>query len=151
MNHMPTKEIVPIFASTKLKLRKHEYMIVSLPIEYKERALDSFKNLSAFNSITIDTDEVSIILRSSDWRRLRKEFPLQISEGPYRIITFDIVLDLNLVGFLSVITALLADAGISVFAISTYLRDHILVKSGDVDGAMRLLNELIEKCKSTNL
>jgi len=151
MKHMPLKEMMPIFASTKLKLRKYEYMIVSLPIEYKERALDSFKNLSAFNSITIDTDEVSIILRSSDWRHLRKEFPLQISEGPYRIITFDIVLDLNLVGFLSVITALLADAGISVFAISTYLRDHILVKSGDVDGAMRLLNELIEKCKSTNL
>ena len=151
MKHMPLKEMMPIFASTKLKLRKYEYMIVSLPIEYKEKVLDLFKYLSAFNSITIDTDEVSIILRSSDWRRLRKEFPIQISEGPYRIITFDIVLDLNLVGFLSVITALLADAGISVFAISTYLRDHILVKSGDVDGAMSHLNELIEKCKSTNL
>ena len=151
MKHMPTKEMMPIFASTKLKLRQHKYMIVSLPVENKEKVLDLFKYLSAFNSITIDTDEVSIIIRTNDWRHLRKEFPVRTSEGPYRIITFDIVLDLNLVGFLSVITDLLAEAGISVFAISTYLRDHILVKSGDVDEAMKILNELIEKCKSTNL
>lgn len=151
MSYMPTKEMMPIFASTKLKLHQHDYMILSLPVENKEKALDLFKYLSTFNSITIDTDEISVIVSSHDWRRLEKEFPVHTFEGPYSIITFDIVLDLNLVGYLSVITALLAEAGISVFAISTYLRDHILIKSGDVEKAMKLLNELIEKCKSTNL
>ncbi|MCK5670788.1 ACT domain-containing protein [Candidatus Bathyarchaeota archaeon] len=68
-------------------------------------------------------------------------------EGPYRTITFDIVLDLSLVGFLSVVSAVLAESGISIYALSTYLRDHILVKSSQADETVRVLDELIMRCR----
>ncbi|MCW4012778.1 MAG: ACT domain-containing protein, partial [Candidatus Bathyarchaeota archaeon] len=65
-------------------------------------------------------------------------------------ITFDIVLDLSLVGFLSVVSAILADEGISIYAISTYLRDHILVKTSEVEKTIQVLENLINRCNNTN-
>ena len=143
--------MMPIFASTELKIHPQDYVIVSLPVEEKDNALKSFSLLSSFSSITIDYEEISLILKESDWKILLDRFPKSLCEGPYRVITFDIVLDLNLVGFLSVISSILADEGISIYAVSTYLRDHILVKSKDAEKAILRFKELIEKCKATIL
>jgi len=63
------------------------------------------------------------------------------------LITFDIVLDLSLVGFLSVVSSVLADEGVSIYALSTYLRDHILVKKVDAARAIAALDRLIERCR----
>lgn len=149
MGHMPSPEMVPVFASTNLRLQPDEYTIVSLPVSEKERAYELFKPFSAFSSITIVEDEVSLILKSSDWDIIRIEFDFYEVEAPYSVITFDIVLDLSLVGYLSVVSAILADDGISIYAVSTYLRDHILVKSADARRTMTVLTDLIEHCKST--
>ena len=149
MNHMPIDEMIPVFASTKLKLHPRDYMIVSLQVMEKEKSLELFKPLDPFSSITVDIDEVSLILGMDDWEAIKGNFMDFLVEGPYRAITFDIVLDLSLVGFLSVVSAVLADASVSIYAISTYLRDHILVKAEDQDKAMRVLGELIQRCKAT--
>jgi len=142
--------MMPVFASTKLKLHPDEYTIVSLPVEKQDMALELFKPLSPFSSITVDTEEVSLILKTSEWEKMKEHFPVFESEAPYSVITFDIVLDLSLVGFLSVVSAILADEGISIYAISTYLRDHIMVKTKEADRTIRVLEELIQRCKSTN-
>lgn len=149
MNNMPSEEMIPVFASTELKLHPREYMIVSLPVVEKERALELFKPLMPFSSVTVDSEEVSLILGADDWKEMSDIFPCYEAEGPYKAITFDIVLDLSLVGYLSVVSAVLADAGISIYAVSTFLRDHILVKAEDSGDAMRVLGELIQRCKST--
>ena len=142
--------MMPVFASTKLKLHPDEYTIVSLPVEKQDMALELFKPLSPFSSITVDTEEVSLILKTSEWEKMKEHFPVFESETPYSVITFDIVLDLSLVGFLSVVSAILADEGISIYAISTYLRDHIMVKTKKADRTIQVLEELIQRCKSTN-
>jgi len=149
MNHMPSDEMIPVFVSTKLKLHPRGYMIVSLPVSEKEKPLELFKPLDSFSSITVDIDEVSLILGVDDWETIKSNFPEYLVEGPYRVITFDIVLDLNLVGYLSIVSAVLADEGVSIYAISTYLKDHILVKAEDSDKAMRVLGELIQRCNVT--
>lgn len=147
-NILPSPKMIPVFASTKIHLHPDEFIITSLPLSEKERALEAFKNLDPFSSVTVDHTEVSLIIRTSDWATLGPLFESSESEGPYRAITFDIVLDLSLVGFLSVVSAVLAEAGISIYTISTYLRDHILVKSSHADDAVRVLNELIQRCRT---
>jgi uncharacterized protein len=146
----PSDDMMPVFAATELKLHPDEYSIVSLPVEDKSRALDLFKPLDPFCSVTIDTDEVSLILKEGDWDMIMDDFNGYEVEGPYRVITFDIVLGLGLVGYLSVVSAVLAEAGISIYAVSTYLRNHILVKSDDASRAMQVLGELVERCRITN-
>ena len=140
--------MMPIFASTKLHLHPDEFAIVSLPLSEKTKALDAFKNLEPFSSVTVDHAEVSLILRTSDWEKMEHLFEPSEADGPYSAITFDIVLDLSLVGFLSVVSAVLAEAGISLYALSTYLRDHILVKTSQADDAEKVLAELILRCQA---
>jgi hypothetical protein len=51
-------------------------------------------------------------------------------------------LPFNLVGFLAEISKALADENISVFVISAYSTDHILVKKRDLVKAIKKLKEL---------
>ena len=48
-------------------------------------------------------------------------------------------LDFSLVGILSRLSAVLAEAGIGIFAVSTYNTDYILVKEKDLDRALAAL------------
>ena len=136
-----------ILAQTVIKENQDDYSIVFIDPGQKNEALDLLMNLKPFNSYTITSDEVSLVLRSSDWAKLSGSFPKNRTEEPYRLITFDIVLDLSLVGFLSVVSTALAESGVSVYAISTYLKDHILVKKQDAAKAIRVLNSLIAEAR----
>ena len=49
------------------------------------------------------------------------------------------VLDFSLIGILSKISGLLADAQIGIFAVSTYNTDYILVKKENYEKALRVL------------
>lgn len=60
----------------------------------------------------------------------------------WRLITFDLVLPFSLVGFLAKISASLAKAKISVFVLSSYSTDHILVRNKDLKSALQILSDL---------
>lgn len=49
------------------------------------------------------------------------------------------VLDFSLIGILSKLSAVLADNGIGIFAVSTYNTDYILVKKENFDRALNVL------------
>ncbi len=122
-------------------------MIVSVSRDEEEKARRLMEDLEPFSSVTFDVKEVSLVLKAEEWDGLKVNFRDYDEEGPYRLITFDIVLDLAIVGYLAVMSRILADAGISIYALSTYLRDHILVKESDTETAMEALEGLIEECK----
>lgn len=143
----PSPEMRPVFASTVVKTHPDDYVVVSIGRAEEESAREAFKGLQPWSSVTYDHMEVSVVLRESEWGRLGDGFRSYRVEGPYTLITFDIVLDLSLVGFLSVVSSVLADEGVSIYALSTYLRDHILVKKVDAGRAVAALERLIEGCR----
>jgi hypothetical protein len=147
---MPKGEIRQIFAETVLREHDHDYSIVMIDLSEKETAKNVFKNLQPFSSITFTREEVSVVLKTNDWNIFKDNFSEYRQQEPYRLITFDIVLDLSLVGFFSVVSSVLAERNISIYCISTYLKDHILVKKTDVSKAIEVLKEIIIQCKSTN-
>ena len=51
------------------------------------------------------------------------------------------VLDFSLTGILARLSAVLAEAKIGIFAVSTYNTDYLLVKEADFDRAVRALTE----------
>ena len=65
----------------------------------------------------------NVLAREDDWRALR----------------VDGTLDFSLIGILSGITSVLAQAGVSVFCVSTYNTDYILVKEADLSAAATAL------------
>ena len=136
-----------LIAATEVVLYPEPLMIVSVSRDEEEKARRLMEDLDPFSSITFDVSEVSLVVKTVEWDDLKENFHYYEEEGPYRLITFDIVLDLSIVGYLAVISRILADAGISIYALSTYLRDHILVKESDAETAMEALKWLIEDCK----
>jgi hypothetical protein len=86
-----------------------------------------------FYSITRTGDELSLVLPESVKIEGNKSDPGWACfkvEGP---------LDFGLVGILAGISSVLADAGVSIFALSTFDTDYILVKREQVEAAKEAL------------
>jgi len=88
-----------------------------------------------------DAHEVTLLLDETDWRTMRHAVRDARVEGDFRLLTFDIELDWKVVGFLSLVTKILAAASISCGAISSFSRDHLLIKQDDLGRALRILGE----------
>jgi len=63
-------------------------------------------------------------------------------EGDWRMITFDMVLPLSLVGFLAAVSGALADAGVNIFTVSAYTTDHVFVKNQKLGISVKTLEKL---------
>ena len=79
-------------------------------------------------------EELSLVCRTEDT-------PARTTarDDGWRAFRIQGVLDFSLIGILSRLTTLLAEAGIGIFAVSTYNTDYVLVKAGDFDRAMAVL------------
>lgn len=86
-----------------------------------------------------DGHEVTLLLDETDWRTMRHAVRDARVEAGFRLLTFDIELDWNVVGFLAHVTQLLAAAGISCGALSAFSRDHLLIRQDDLGTALRVL------------
>lgn len=63
------------------------------------------------------------------------------AEHGWKCIKVEGVLDFSLTGILSSLAAPLAENGISLFAVSTFNTDYLLVKSGDIGKAKAVLEK----------
>ncbi len=61
---------------------------------------------------------------------------------PSRLITLTVHSALDAVGFLAAVTARLAEAGISVNAVSAFYHDHLFVPEQRAEEALRLLQQM---------
>jgi hypothetical protein len=88
-----------------------------------------------------DRFEVTLLVEEDDWRAMRHAARDARVEAGFRLVTFDIELPWNVVGFLARVTEILAGAGVAVGALSAFSRDHLLVKQADLGKALRILGE----------
>lgn len=79
-------------------------------------------------------EEVSIVCETKDVPELTIE-----REDGWRALRIEGMLDFSLVGILSKLSAVLAAAGIGIFAVSTYNTDYVLVKGEDLADAIDAL------------
>ncbi|MBU1252047.1 MAG: ACT domain-containing protein [Nanoarchaeota archaeon] len=91
----------------------------------------------AFANIT-NGDEITVIIGKN---KINQEDILDI-EGGWKLITFNTILDFSLTGFISKISSVLAEENISIFVISSYSTDHVLVKKENLDKALVVLKNL---------
>ncbi|MEP6704507.1 MAG: ACT domain-containing protein [Acidobacteriota bacterium] len=86
-----------------------------------------------------DNKEVTLLLDDIDFGTIRHAVRDAKTEGGFRLLTFDTVLDFTVVGFLAEITRILGDAGVSIVVLSAFSRDHLLVKQADLANALKAL------------
>ena len=129
--------------SLPLHLPESTFAIVSIPRARYGEALAFLADVEGFVAIMRDNEEVSIVLAEEAWHSIaasHTELRVVARVAPgWRLIQFDTVLDFSLVGFLAQVSRLLADAGISVFTISTYRTDAILVQESKYPLAVSII------------
>lgn len=101
----------------------------------KNTQIPSWIDGDAYFSITKTDEELSVICSENrvpndvkaekDWRAFKVNGPL----------------DFSLTGILASLASPLAQAGISIFAVSTFDTDYILVKSDKMDEAVKVLRD----------
>lgn len=113
-----------------MKLLKEQYGVCRLD---KTALIPEWAQNSDFFSITRTSDELSIVC-------IDDNIPVHVKcEKDWRVLKVQGPLDFSLIGILASISAVLAQKGISIFAISTYDTDYILVKNKDIDDAIESL------------
>lgn len=146
---MMTSKVKKLVAKTNLIVLPEEYSIVSIPVEQKETVRDVMGELDVFCSVTFERDEITLIIPEEVWSGIKKRFSGFSRESGYKIITFDIPLEWTVTGYLAQFTSVLAENDISIGVISTYLKDHIIVKSEILDKSFHVLKEFIESCRES--
>ena len=84
-----------------------------------------------------EREGTTLVIRREDAER--GGLPYQCAS---RLITLTVHSSLEAVGFLAAITARLAEAGISVNAVSAFHHDHLFVPDGRADEALKLLQDM---------
>ena len=111
------------------QLAAGEYVFCTFPARKTPRTLSP---LCAFQ----EKAGTSVVCRRRDADRLGLTY-----EGCYRLITLRVYSPLAAVGFLAVITAELARAGIPCNAVSAFHHDHLLVPTRDARRALARLRK----------
>lgn len=137
-------DIEELLRRTRVSVSPGFYFLVGLRHEDWQRMLEN-PELSPRGDAPFmllrDEHEVTLLLDEADWRTMRHAARDARVEGGFRLVTLDVELAWNVVGYLARITALLSSAGLSVGALSAFSRDHLLIKQDDLGTALRVLGE----------
>lgn len=115
----------------KLELLKNEYAVCRLEAS---APIPTWISGNDFVSITRTKEELSIVC-------LDKAIPEGTRfKNAWKIIKVLGPLDFSLIGILSSISTVLTQAHVSIYALSTYNTDYILVQKNELDNAMNALS-----------
>lgn len=113
-----------------LKIIEGNYVI------YKTEVFDSSIIKNEFTFISYTDEELSVVCKEEF---LPKN--ASILESNYKLFRIEGTLDFSLIGIIAKISGLFAENGISIFVVSTFNTDYILVKQDKFDIAISLLKE----------
>jgi len=117
----------PDFNNLKIKISDEKFAVMRSRRVYT----DAFANIK-------DNGEITVIIGQNKVN----DYDIIEIEKDFRLITFETVLGLNLVGFVAKISEVLANENISIFVLSSYFTDHIFVKEQDLNKAVEALKKL---------
>jgi hypothetical protein len=143
MRGRSNEEASELWRKTKLRVAPETYVLASLPpARLVEAAALIGQSRSRFAALVLEADEVSLTVEDSLLRASALAQEATIA-GPYRALTLDLELELDVVGYLAPAAAALADAGISIVPQCAFKRDHLLVRGGDLAAAIAVLEKII--------
>ncbi len=137
-----------ILRKTRIEVAPEIFALVSLRNEEWLKLLENPElspRMTAPFMIFKDKWEVTLLLDETDFEAMRVGLREAKIEKGFRLLSFDIELDFSVIGFLAFFSEKLAEAEISIVALSAFSRDHLLVKQEDLGKALKVLGEFVEE------
>ena len=141
---MPDADVPTLLSRAKVEVAPETFVLVGMRHADWARLLESPELSPRPESnffLLRDPFEVTLLVEESDWRAMRHAARDARVEAGFRLVTLDVELGWDVVGFLAHITRILAEAAIPVGALSAFSRDHLLIKQDDLGKALRVLGE----------
>lgn len=142
------ENITELLRRTKIEVAPESFFLLSLPREEWLKLLENPElspRMSAPFMIFSDRREITLLLDEVDFGTIRHAVRDAKTEGNFRLLTFDVKLDWNVVGYFAEISRILAEAEIPIGALSAFSRDHLLVKQTDLAKALNVLSKYVEE------
>lgn len=136
-----------LLKATRVEVSPETYNIISLRSEDWLRVLESPElspRMTTPFMIFKDKWEVTLIFDEVDFETVKYAIRDAKFERNFRLLSFDVKLDFDVVGFMAEIARILAGAKISIFPISSFSRDHVLIRQDDLADALKALRGYVE-------
>jgi hypothetical protein len=143
-----TQSAKSLLRKTRVEVAPETYTLISLRHEDWRKLLENPElspRMTAPFMIFSDKWEVTLLLDDIDFQTIRHAVRDAKIQGGFRLLSFDIELDFSVVGFLAEVSRILAEAEISIVALSAFSRDHILIKQENLAKALKVLGEYVEE------
>ena len=140
-------DVKELLRTARIEVAPETYTLVSIDHKTWNGLLDRPElcpRMTAQFMILMDKWEVTLLLDEIDLEVLRPELSNGKIEQGYRLVTFDLVLDLTIVGFMAEVSHILAQANIPIMASSAFSRDHLLIKQKDLAKALTTLGKHVD-------
>jgi hypothetical protein len=135
-------DVTELLRRTRVEVAPATYFLIGLRHEDWQRLLEnpelSPRGTAPFMLLR-DEHEVTLLLDETDWQTMRHAARDARVEGGFRLLTLDVELGWQIIGYLARVTEILAAANISVGTLSAFSRDHLLIKQDDLGTALRVL------------
>lgn len=136
-----------LWAKTRILVWPGDYLLVSLPhAALRTAALLAAAGADQFVALVVEKDEVSLTLRRDAWSSASPKVHALAVAGPYRVVTLDLEIDLNVSGYLLPAAERLAQAQIAIVAQCTFRKDHLLIRSEHAETAISILTRFSAEC-----
>ena len=133
--------VTELLQQSVIHVDPRSFMIVGLGPEGRELAT-SLAGEAGVVSLVFLPGEVTLVLEINLWHEISHRAPYAKWEQGYQLLTLDITLPWDVVGYLARITEALAAQGISVGVISSHASDHLLIKENNMVSALKVLKKL---------
>lgn len=141
------ESIQRLWAETKILLWPEKYRLASLPHESLPQAAELVSGSAGrFAALVVERDEVSLTIEETLWNSRSASIPHRAADGPYRVVTFQLNVDLDVSGYFLPAAERFAEAGIPIVPQCAYLKDHVLVRAADAERAVAILIRLVREC-----
>lgn len=131
-----------ILKNSRVIVGPETYSLVALPYEAWQKLLanpELSPRMSSPFMIFFDGHEVTMLLDETDFGTIRHSVRDAKIERGFRMLTFDIELDFTVIGFMAAVSRVLAEANVSIVALSAFSRDHLLIKQDDLAKTLKAL------------
>jgi hypothetical protein len=135
-----------LLKTAKVEVSPETFFLVSLPHADWVKLLENPElspRMTAPFMIFRDKWEVTLLLDEIDFGTIRHAVREAKTEGNFRLLSFDIELDFNAVGFMAEVARILAEAKIPIVALSAFSRDYLLIKQQDLSEALKFLGRYV--------
>jgi hypothetical protein len=139
---MPSADVEELLRRTRVEVAPGTFVVAGMRHAEWRRLLESPElspRADAVFMVLRDPFEVTLVVEEEDWRAMRHAAREARAEPGFRLVTLDVELPWDVVGYLARVTEILAAEGIPVGALSAFSRDHLLIKQSDLGRALRAL------------